>query len=113
MREPLFVYSRIRLIQPGEEIVVTASVDFPQFDDDTGSNIQFTRFIFGVGGSSDVTTPALSFGTELFLRDPMLVTQFAEIVAHTAVTSDFLLQVITPGNLLTSIGCNYRYFMEW
>ena len=83
-------------IQPGKELIVTASIDFPQLDEHTGPDVQFSGFIFGVGRSADIASAALKFGTELLLRDSGPIPQPAQIIAHIAVTPDFLFHFITP-----------------
>ena len=86
-------------IQALKEIIVGTSVKLSQLDDDAGADIQFSRLVLGVGGSSNIASTALKFSTELLLRDPGPIPQSAQIIAHIAVTPDFLFHFITPAIL--------------
>jgi hypothetical protein len=64
-REPLlFVVD----VKPLEEVIIGALVNFPQFDEDTGADIQFPGFVLGIGSPTNIAPSALQFGTQLFLR---------------------------------------------
>ena len=65
-------------IQAHKEIIILASIDFLQFDDNAGSNVQFSGFVFRVGGASDIASTPLQFRTQLFLRKTGIGTQTAE-----------------------------------
>jgi hypothetical protein len=94
-------------IQPGKELFVAAVVDFSQLDNDTGPDVQLAGFVFCIGGSADITAPALQLRTKLLLGQSGFASQSAQIVAHISVPSDFLLHNITPANFLTNIGCKW------
>lgn len=66
-----------------------------QLNDDTGTNVQLTGFVFGVGSSANIATPALKNSTQLFLRKSGIIPKPAQIVTHIAVTADFLFHGIT------------------
>lgn len=51
--------NRFVFIQPREELFVPTPVDFPQFDQNTGSDIQLTGFVLGIGGAANVAAAAL------------------------------------------------------
>ena len=87
------------LIQSSKELVVTTLINFPQFNEYAGADVQFSRLILGVCGSANIASTALKFGTELLLRDPGSIPQSAQIIAHIAVTPDFLFHFITPAIL--------------
>ena len=61
-------FSGFGCVQSSEEVIVTAVVYFSKFDDNADADIQFSSFIFSVGGTSDVAAAALQFCTEFFLR---------------------------------------------
>ena len=84
------------LIQSCKELIIAALINFPQLNEYAGPDVQFSRLILGIGSSANIASTALKFGTELLLRDPGLIPQSAQIIAHIAVTPDFLFHFITP-----------------
>ena len=88
--------SLLVLIQPCKELIIAALVNFPQFNKHAGPDVQFSRLVLGIGSSAHIASTALKFGTELLLRDPGPIPQPAQIIAHIAVTPDFLFHFITP-----------------
>ena len=71
-------------------------IDFPQFNQHTGPDIQLTGFIFGIGSPANVTATPLQLGAQLFLGKPSIHPKPAKIVSHIAVTPNFLLHFFTP-----------------
>jgi hypothetical protein len=82
-------------IQAIKEIIVGTSVKLSQLDDDAGTDIQFTGFIFGIGRPSDVAAPALKLRANLFLGQPALGAEPAQIFSHVPIPSDFLFHGVT------------------
>lgn len=105
---PLFLLFNIQSVK---EIIIGALIYFSQLYDHACTDVQFAGFIFCVGSASDIAATPLQFGTQLFLRKAGSIPQSAQIRSNKSITSDFLFHNITPVTFLTSIGCNYRYFM--
>ena len=82
-------------VEPGKELVIAAIIYFPQFYDDACAYIQLAAFIFGIGRAPYITAAALKLGAKLFLRQSAHSAQTAQIIAHIAVTPDFLLHILT------------------
>ena len=82
----------ISCLQPHEEFIVCAAIDVPQLNKHTDADVQLTGFILGVGRAPDIAAASLQFSAELFLRQSALSPQPLQIVAHIAITSDFLIR---------------------
>ena len=84
------------VIQTSEKFIICALVNLAEFDQNTGTDVQFASLIFGVCGSADVAATALQRNAQLFLRQPTLVAQPPQIVAHVAIPTDLLLHASHP-----------------
>ena len=78
-------------VQALKELIVRAVVDFPQFNQHTCPDVQFTGFVLGISTPSNVAAPALQFNTQLLLRNPVLISQPPKVGAHIAISADLLL----------------------
>ena len=99
----------ISLFKALKEILVGAAVDLLELYQHADTDVELARLVFGVGASPNVTTPPLELGAELFLGNAVPIPQGAQSVAERTVYPQLLFHDISP--FLTSIGCNYHYFM--
>ena len=54
-------------VQSCEKFIVGAVIDFPQFYQNAGTDVQFTSFVLGIGGAANVASPPLQFRAQFLL----------------------------------------------
>lgn len=65
------------IVQSIKELIIATFINLCQLDNYTGADIQFARFVFGIGGASYITAAALQFSTQFFLRQFGILAQAA------------------------------------
>ncbi len=82
-------------IKPHKEIVIGAAVYLLQFDQNTGADVQLTKFVFLIGSAADVASPALQFRTDFLLGKPSLKAEPPQVAAHIPILPDLLFHRLT------------------
>lgn len=86
MRVSLFVSG----IEAFKKVIKGTSVYLFELDQHADPYVQLARLVFGVAAAGNIAPAQLELGAELFLRDPVSVTERAEIVSDAAVTAKLL-----------------------